>query len=149
MKRTTVYTALAVAALAGAVAIAAEARIAPNTATFWPAAQIKWQPMAGLPGASEAHLWGDPTKEAHGVLYRWPAGTAAPLHHHSHGDRGVIVSGSLVITPDGGREQVLGPGSYFTMAAGVKHTTTCKTGAECVFFVAREGAFDVVMAGAK
>ena len=57
-------------------------------------------------------------------------------------------AGSLGSTPHWSRAPMkkLGPGSYFTMAGGTKHVTTVEGDAPCVFYVEREGPFDVVMA---
>ena len=107
--------------------------------------------MEGLEGAKQAPLWGDPTKEMHGILYQWPAGTKVPLHTHTFGDRGVVISGTMTLAVEGGPAKRLPPGSYFAMAGGTKHETGCEEGAPCVFFIEREGLFDVKMveAGAK
>ena len=120
-------------------------------ATLWPADEIKWTPMEGVPGAKQAPLWGDPTKEAHGILYQWPAGTKVPLHTHTFGDRGVVISGTMTLAVDGAPPKKLSPGSYFSLAGGTKHETGCEDGAPCVFFIQREGKFDANMvdAGAK
>ena len=119
--------------------------------TLWPAGDIKWSPMEGLEGAKQAPLWGDPTKEAHGILYQWPAGTKVPLHTHTFGDRGVVISGTMTLAVEGAPPKKLPPGSYFSLAGGTQHATGCEEGAPCVFFIQREGKFDAVMvdAGAK
>lgn len=107
--------------------------------------EMKWVPMPGLEGAMQVPLWGDPTKAAHRILYKWPAGTKAPLHSHSNGDRGMIVSGVLSLAVEGAPAKKLPPGSYFSLAAGVQHVTTVEGNAPCVFYVEREGPFDAVM----
>jgi len=114
--------------------------------TLMPAADMKWVPMPGLDGAQQVPLWGDPTKAAHRILYKWAAGTKAPLHSHTSGDRGVIVSGTLSLTLEGAEPKLLGPGSYFSLAGGVKHVTAVEGDTACVFYIEREGAFDAVMA---
>ena len=120
-------------------------------ATVKPAGELTWGPMTGIPGAEQAPLWGDPAKEAHGILYRWPAGFLSPLHTHTHGDRVVVISGLVTLSVDGAPAKELPAGSYFSMAGGTKHVTGCKAGAPCVFFVERDGPFDVnaVEAGGK
>ncbi|MCE9595463.1 MAG: cupin domain-containing protein [Planctomycetes bacterium] len=114
-------------------------------ATLMPVAELKWAPMPGLAGAEQSPLWGDSTKEGHGIFYRWPAGTKAPLHTHTFGDRGIVVSGTLVLAVDGAAPKKLAPGSYFSLAGGTKHTTAVDGDQPCVFFVQREGPFDAVM----
>ncbi|MBI5362134.1 MAG: DUF4437 domain-containing protein [Planctomycetes bacterium] len=113
--------------------------------TLLAASDMKWVPMPGLDGATQVALFGDPTKEAHRILYKWPAGTKAPLHTHTHGDRGLIVSGTLSLAVEGAAKKLLPSGSYFSLAAGVKHVTEVEGEAPCVFYVEREGAFDAVM----
>ena len=110
------------------------------------AEELKWVPAPGLEGVMQAAVFGDPTKEAHRVFYKFPVGMKAPLHTHTSGDRGVIISGNLGLAVEGAPMKKLGPGSYFSMAGGTKHVTTVEGDAPCVFYVEREGAFDVVMA---
>lgn len=120
--------------------------------TLIAADELKWAPLPGIDGAMQAPVFGDPTKEAHRVFYKFPVGMKAPLHTHTGGDRGVIISGNLGLAVEGAPMKKLGPGSYFTMAGGTKHVTTVEGDTPCVFYVEREGPFDVVMAeeaGAK
>jgi anti-sigma factor ChrR (cupin superfamily) len=123
----------------------AQERIAAGSRVLWPASELRWEVMPGLPGALQARLWGDPARTDHGVLYKWKAGTDVPLHTHTFGDRGVIVSGILTLAVEGGAPREFPPGSYFSLAGGVRHATTCRQGADCVFFILREGRFDAVM----
>lgn len=113
--------------------------------TLLAANEMKWIPMPGLEGAMEVPLFGDPTKEAHRILYKWAAGTKAPMHSHTHGDRGMIVSGTLSLAVEGAPKKLLPPGSYFSLAAGVKHATEVEGDQPCIFYVEREGPFDAVM----
>jgi quercetin dioxygenase-like cupin family protein len=97
-------------------------------------------------------VWGDPTKEGHRVFYKFPVGLKAPLHTHSFGDRGVILSGTLSLAVEGAPPKKLPPGSFFSLAGGTKHVTAVEGEEPCVFYIEREGPFDVVMAseaGAK
>ena len=107
--------------------------------------ELKWVPMPGLAGAQEAMLFGDPTKEAHRIFYKWAPGTKAPTHTHTAGDRGVVISGTLSLAVEGAPPKKLPAGSYFSMAGGTKHVTAVEGDAPCVFYVEREGPFDAVM----
>jgi quercetin dioxygenase-like cupin family protein len=120
--------------------------------TLIAADELKWEPLAGIEGAMQSPVFGDPTKEAHRVFYKFPVGMKAPLHTHTNGDRGVIISGTLALAVEGAAAKKLPPGSYFSLAGGTKHVTTVEGDAPCVFYVEREGPFDVVKveeAGAK
>ena len=133
----------------GMVLAGDEGKIPAGTKDLRPASELRWEPMPGLDGAQQAPLWGDPAKGPHGILYKWKGGLSAPLHTHTNGDRGVIVSGVLTLAVYGETPKNLKAGSYFSMSGGTKHTTSCKAGADCVFFVHREGMFDATMVDAK
>jgi hypothetical protein len=111
-----------------------------------PAADLKWTDLdpAGAPGVKVATLWGDPPKGAFGAFFKLPAGFAVPLHTHTHPMKVVIVSGTYIQGPDGAPVFRLGPGSYLMQPGGnYRHTTSCDTKADCVFFVESNGAFDL------
>jgi len=114
--------------------------------TLMPAAEMKWVPMPGLEGAQQVALWGDSTKEAHRILYKWAKGTKAAAHTHTSGDRGLVVSGTLSLAVEGAPPKHLPAGSYFSLAGGVKHATAVEGDAPCVFYIEREGAFDAISA---
>jgi len=118
-------------------------------AVLIPAGEMKWTtPPNSPPGVQMAVLWGDPAKGAFGALHKFPGGFAVPLHHHSGGYRGVVVSGTFLQTVEGEAEKSLPPGSYFAYTGKKKHQTKCAAGAECVVFIDGGGAWDVVLADA-
>ena len=111
-----------------------------------PAADLKWADLdpAGAPGVKVAKLWGDPSNGAFGAFFKLPAGFAAPLHTHTHPMKVVIASGTYIQGPDKAPVFRLGPGSYLMQPGGnYRHTTSCDTAADCVFFVESNGAFDL------
>jgi quercetin dioxygenase-like cupin family protein len=113
--------------------------------TLIAANELKWTALPGIEGAQQALVVGDPTKEAHRAFYRYPVGLKSPPHNHSNGDRGVVISGTLGLAVDGAPTKKLGPGSLFSLGAGVPHVTTVEGPEPCVFYIEREGAFDVVL----
>jgi quercetin dioxygenase-like cupin family protein len=113
---------------------AAKAPAAPAAPTLWSAAELKWTDNPAVQGAKQAVLWGDPQKEGYGRLNRWPGGAEVSLHYHPFEVHGLVLEGTVTLTPDGGVAKELGPGSYWDMPGKVPHITTCKPGAECVFF---------------
>ncbi len=132
-----------------------DAKISPTKIsgkTLIAANELKWIPLPGIEGAQQALVVGDPTKEAHRVFYKYPVGLKSPAHNHSYGDRGVIVSGTLGLAVEGAPMKKLSPGSLFSIGAGISHVTTVEGNEPCVFYIEREGPFDVVVveeAGAK
>jgi len=149
-KTTTFLIVVTLAAGAGAAAAeqAAPAKAAAKKgeAVLWPAADIKWTSDPGGSGVQTAVAWGDPKTGAHGTFVKFPAGTQVPLHHHSAEHKGVVVSGTVVIGPEGGTAKELGPGSYALVPAGLKHTTSCKAGGDCTLFVLLSGPDDTILA---
>lgn len=115
----------------------------------WSADQLKWLDAPDSPGVKMATLWGDPTKGAFGALIKFPAGFLAPLHTHSSDSRYLVVSGTLIHSPEGGPETRLGPGSYVFEPHTYKHTTGCDSASECVIFASGNGKLDVKMAEEK
>jgi hypothetical protein len=113
-----------------------------------PAADLKWADLdpTGAPGVKVVDLWGDHTKGAFGAFIKLPAGFAAPLHTHTHDIKVVIVSGTYIQAPEGGKEFRIGPGSFFLQpGADYRHTTSCDTASDCVFYLESEGAFDLLV----
>ena len=146
---------IAVAAFAGS-ALAAEKKASPagskagGTAVMWPADQLKWIEMPNSPpGVKTAVLWGDPSKGPHGALHKFSGGFEAPLHHHTADYRSIVISGTMIVTPEGGAATRLPAGSYSSFTGKNRHTTKCDAGAECLILVDSRGAWDVVMEGAK
>jgi beta-alanine degradation protein BauB len=116
-----------------------------------PAGELKWTDLdpAGAPGVKVAALWGDHTKGAFGAFFKLPAGFAVPLHTHTHDMHVVFVSGTYIQAPDGQPPFRLGAGSYLMQPGrDYRHTTSCDSTAECVFFVESKGAFDLKVVGA-
>jgi anti-sigma factor ChrR (cupin superfamily) len=111
-----------------------------------PASDLRWTDLdpKGAPGVKVANVWGNSAKGAFGAFFKLPAGFAVPLHTHTYDMKVVIVSGTYIQVPEGKPEFRLGPGSYFMQPGGnYRHTTSCGTDADCVFFVESKGKFDL------
>lgn len=111
---------------------------------LWAAEDIKWETMKNGPqGAMVAILWGNIGKGAYGAMVKLPAGFVTPLHTHSHDLKTVIVSGTMIHTPEGGTEKSYGTGSYLYIPSTEKHTTRIGADAPCVLFQESSGMFDL------
>ena len=141
------FVALSLSNTASAEAAKGKAPAA-GKAVVWAAGDVKWVDVPNFP-VKMAVLWGDPAKGAHGAFHKFPAGFEAPLHYHTANHHALVVSGTVIITPEGEAEKKLGPGSYFSFTGKKKHTTKCDAASECLLFVDCAGPWDVVMAGAK
>jgi len=114
-----------------------------KNATVWPAEDIKWAEMKGAPpGVMYANLSGDITKGAYAALIKLPAGLAHPLHTHSHDSKVVVISGTFLYAPEGGKEVRLGPGSYLMVPGGVRHTSGVSADGPCEIYLEGPGMFD-------
>ena len=116
---------------------------AQKAAQLWASGDIKWTPDAENQGVSMAVLWGEPDKGAYGAMEKWVGGTVMSLHTHSQDARGVVLSGTMVLTIEGAQPKELGSGSYIYVPANLRHTTACKKGTDCVFFIEQPGAADM------
>jgi len=115
-------------------------------AVLIPVGEMKWTvPPNSPPGVQVAVLWGDPAKGAFGALHKFAAGFSVPLHFHSAGYRGVVVSGTFLQTAEGESEKSLTAGSYFAYTGKKKHVTKCTEASECVVLIDSGGAWDVVL----
>jgi mannose-6-phosphate isomerase-like protein (cupin superfamily) len=128
-----VLTLLAVS-LAGGEALA--------KASVSPKADLKWA-EGGIPGVSTAALDGDMAKGPSHFFLRYKAGLATPVHHHTPDHYVTVVSGNLVLILDG-KEQTLGPGSYFAFTGKAPHAARCQGSEDCVMSVDARGPWDVV-----
>ena len=112
---------------------------------------LKWVDVPAPPGAPAnpaggaqvANVKGDAFKGAYSAFAKIPAGQVHPLHTHSSDVTAVVVSGTFTVTPEGGAEKKLGPGSYFMVPGGTKHLSGCAAGAPCVVFQMGPAKFDM------
>jgi len=107
------------------------------------ASELKWVEAPDAKGVQQAVVWGNAQKGAHGAFAKFAAGTEVPLHTHTASGRSVVISGTILEAQEGQNPKELGPGSYFFIPGGVKHTTGCKAGMECMIYSDWQGAFDV------
>jgi quercetin dioxygenase-like cupin family protein len=104
---------------------------------------LKWIEVPNAGGAQVANVTGDIFKGAYAAFAKVPGGQDHPLHTHSSEVMAVVISGTFSVTPEGGVEKKLGPGSYFSIPARVKHTNSCVAGAPCLLFQQGPGKFDM------
>lgn len=85
---------------------------------------------------------GDQTKGAFSALVRFPAGFTATKHSHTASYSGAVVSGAI----GHGEGEDMSAGANWTQAGGVVHVTDCVSETPCVFYVAMDGAMDMIPA---
>ena len=95
-------------------------------------------------GVVAAPVSGDMDKGPSRFFLKYPAGFVTPSHHHSADHYATIISGSITLTA-AGREQKLGPGSYFALTGKASHVARVEGKEEAVFFIEADGPWDVVM----
>ena len=118
------YIFLAGAVAATALPVAAEDEPAENK--FITADEIKWAENPLRPGAYIAIIEGDPNKPGPLVLrVKFPADFKIPPHWHPHGERFVVLSGSMYedMGEDGdmSKAKLMTPGSVGIMQAKTPH----------------------------
>lgn len=90
-----------------------------------------------------ADAFGSRETGPHGTYGIFPGGFETPDHIHSHGYRAVVLEGQMT-NPFEGEENppVMGPGSFWSVAAGEAHTTACVSEEPCTFLMWGDQAFD-------
>jgi anti-sigma factor ChrR (cupin superfamily) len=143
------FTTLAALAAVSLMAAPAEAKspASAGKATLVGVEELKWVDVPNTP-VKMATVKGDSAKGAHASFLKLPAGFSAPLHSHTADHHVAVVSGTMVLTPEGGTAKKLGPGSWFEFTGKKKHVTACDAGADCVIYVVSKGAWDLVPAEA-
>lgn len=111
---------------------------------IWGASEMKFVDAEGVKGVQAAALWGDPKKGEYGAMEKFAPGTDMGWHTHTNRVRLVMVSGTLVIEVKGQPAKELGPGAFADDPGKVVHRTSCKAGADCIFFVHQHGKFDLI-----
>ena len=109
---------------------------------------LKWVPNPANAEVMMAVVKGDPAKGAHAAFHKFKPGFDAGLHSHSSDFNIAVISGTLIAGPEGGPEKKLPAGSFEYQPHGVKHTTKCDMGSECVIFVVASAKFDLLPAEA-
>jgi hypothetical protein len=114
-----------------------------SKATMWQSSDLKWEPMSGVEGVRVARLWGDMKNGGYGALVKLPANSKHPLHIHTNAIKAVVVFGEFVYRPEGGSEEVLGPGSYLMIPGGLRHSSGTRS-AGCELFQEQAGRWDLI-----
>jgi quercetin dioxygenase-like cupin family protein len=110
---------------------------------------LKWVEVPKSGGVLVANVSGDIMKGAYAAFAKIPAGQMHPLHTHSKDTKAVVVSGTFLLTAEDGVEKKIGPGGYFSVSGGLRHTSGCAAGAPCLLFQEGPGAFDMKPVEAK
>ncbi len=106
-----------------------------------------WQTT--LEGVAFAALQGDRFAEPYQALVRLPAGTVSPPHTKSANMFGVMLEGEMIHygdAEDPEKARKIGPGSFYSIAAGTPHISACVSTTPCVAYLYQDGAFDFLPA---
>ncbi len=95
------------------------------------------------PAIAMAHAYGDRANGPHGSFGTFPADFITPFHVHSGSYRAVVIEGTMTNPFQGETAPPkMGPGSYWSVAAGAEHATACVSNTSCKFFFWADGPFD-------
>ena len=111
--------------------------------------QLKWVPNPAATGVMMATAWGDPSKGPFGAFNKFVAGFTAPLHTHSASTRIVVISGTMSMTGEDGKEIKFPAGSFYTQPNTFPHVTKCLAGADCIIYIETDGKWDLKPVEAK
>jgi quercetin dioxygenase-like cupin family protein len=94
-----------------------------------------------------AVVTGDLQKGPQGTFGRFPGDFITPMHTHSHAYEAIVISGRMTNPFDGEENPpVMGPGSFWSVAAGAEHATACVSEEPCEFFMFASDGFDFEVA---
>lgn len=133
---------IAILAVALAAATSALAADSDHTVVLTKA-DLKWTGM-GNSGIATAQVSGDMGKGGSRFFLKYPAGLVTPLHHHTTNHHVTVISGSMTLTV-GGKDHLLGPGSYFMLADKAPHIAKVEGSEDAIMFIQAEAPWDVVM----
>ena len=89
---------------------------------------------------------GDLQNGPQGTFGRFPGNFTTPVHTHSHAYRAVVISGEMTNPFDGeNNPPVMGPGSFWSVAANAEHATACVSEEPCEFFMFADNGFDFMV----
>ena len=141
---------IALAALIGlavpAAAVYAAGAATPVTMT---PKEMKWAPSPLAPGVMTAVAWGDPATGPHGAFHKFVAGFTAPLHTHTANTRIVVISGTMTLAGEDGKEMKFPAGSFYTQPNTYAHVTKCLAGSECLVYLDADAKWDLKPVEAK
>lgn len=80
-----------------------------------------------------------------GTFGKFPANFETPEHIHTYSYRAVVLKGEMTNPFDGEENAlIMKAGSYWSVAAGHKHTTACVSDTPCEFFMYTDKPFDFI-----
>ena len=106
--------------------------------------RLQWGPCPAFigKGCEIAVLHGDPAKNNLDIFFKVPADFAIPHHWHTSAERMTLVSGTLTVTYDDQKAELLETGMYAYGPSKRPHTAYCEKGDPCVLFIAFEEPLD-------
>ena len=141
MQRWMKWLAAAAVAAVGAIAVAHGSHGSGKDVTLMPASDMKWEDWEG---AKAAVLYGDRNRGEYAMLVKLAAGKSLSTHAHSAHEHGLVIAGTLTITPAGAKADAakqMGQASYWVVPGEVQHSLTCAAGADCIFMLEQPGKF--------
>jgi quercetin dioxygenase-like cupin family protein len=98
-----------------------------------------------MPGASQAVIWGDPDKGAHGTFTKFIPGYDAGVHTHTNDIRIVVIKGAYLYKAGGtsGKETRVGAGDFLFVPGGEKHWSGGDSKEGALFYEEGLGKFDL------
>lgn len=103
----------------------------------------QWFPT-GIGQIEGAVAYGDMNKGEHGTYLKIPKGFATPIHSHTNGYRGVVLTGTVVNSEVGQPDIPLQAGSYWFQEGRKKHVTKCVSDTDCMVFLSQRAKFDFI-----
>ncbi|MFL6516152.1 MAG: DUF4437 domain-containing protein [Chthoniobacterales bacterium] len=146
MKKLTIFVGLAIAMVAGIVALVAQGeKGAKSDKLIYAMADQMTFKEGPLGGVSMATVWGDPQTGAHGQFTKMKPGWDAGMHTHSNTLELLVIKGAYLYRDEAGDKRV-GPGGFIRIPAGHKHWSGSDKTEGALFYEDSDGKFDLTPA---
>lgn len=96
-------------------------------------------------GSSQATIWGDPNKGAHGTFTKFKPGFDAGMHTHTNDVWIVGIKGAYLYKDEAGDKRV-GPGDFLRVPGGKKHWSGGDKSEGALFYEEGSEKFDLIPA---
>ena len=131
------------ACLAGSATTVAAGSASAKQTTRAPFTELKWKKLPN--GRQISAVYGNMKKGGHTTFIKFTPGMKTAPHTHSNDYVGIVVKGTARHYEPGKpeTETVLPPGSHWAVPANTVHISECLPGAECIFAIRQNAAFDI------
>jgi len=119
-------------------------KVATKKVVYSSSSEASFKPAAAK-GVSQAVVWGNPDKGAHGTYTKFEPGVDVGMHTHTNDVWIVGIKGAYLYKDDAGEKRV-GPGDFLRVPGGHKHSSAGDKTESALFYEEGSAKFDLIPA---